>query len=102
MVLFDSERLPTVVTLGMGRDKGSGLRFHEVLLQRSAGLLCFKERQAEMLDRPASLLEDCHIGEGCYVVIVIAHHKLDSDLRGSRPPVWVTPARWLILLQTEG
>jgi hypothetical protein len=62
VVLFDPERLPTMVTLGMGR----------------------------------------HIGEGGFVAIVIAHHELDSDLHGSRPPVWVTPARWLILLQTEG
>jgi hypothetical protein len=47
------------------------------------------------------VLEDCHIGEGFFMAIVIAHHELDSDLHGGYPPVWLTPAGWLILLQTE-
>jgi hypothetical protein len=80
---FDPERLPTVFALGTGGDKGRGLLFHEALLQRGEDLLRFRQRQAEVLDALAGLLEDCHIGEGFFMAIVIAHHELDSDLMGA-------------------
>jgi hypothetical protein len=40
----------------MGPDKGSSLLFHEALLQCCEALLCFRERQAKMLEALAGLL----------------------------------------------
>jgi hypothetical protein len=43
VVPFDPKRLPTVFTLGMGRDKGSGLLGYEALLEHCEELLRFRE-----------------------------------------------------------
>jgi hypothetical protein len=91
-----------MVTLGMGRDKGRGLLFHEALLERREDLLRFREGQAEVLNTLASLIHDHYIGEGFFVAIIVTHHELDCNLHGSCPPVWVTPVGWLILCQTDG
>jgi hypothetical protein len=86
----------------MGRDKGRALLFHEALLERDEGLLRFREGQAEVLNALTGLLQDHYIGEGFFMAIIVAHHELDCNLHGSRPPVWLTPAGWLILPQTAG
>ena len=56
VVPFDPERLATVVTLGMGRDKGRRLLFHQVLLERREDLLRFGQgssRDARCAGRPS-------------------------------------------------
>jgi hypothetical protein len=83
VVSFDPERLATMVTLGMGRNKGRGLLFHEALLECREGLLRFREGQAQVLNALADLLQNHHVGEGFFVAIIVAHHELDSDLMGA-------------------
>jgi hypothetical protein len=46
VVLFDPKRLSTVVTLGMGRDKGRRLPFDQLLLEHLKDGLRFGQRQA--------------------------------------------------------
>src|SRR5262245_53463053 len=100
MVPFDPERLSAVVTLSLGRNESASLLFHEALLERREGLLRFRKGQAKVLNALAGLLQDHHVGEGFCVAIIITHDELNTDLHGSRPPVWVTPVGWHILRQT--
>src|SRR5882672_5036638 len=50
-----------VVTLSAGRHKRGNLLCHEVLLQRREELLCFHQRQTEVLDTLTVLVEDRHL-----------------------------------------
>jgi hypothetical protein len=56
VVFFDPERLSTVVTLSLGRNKSPGLLFHEALLERRKGLLRFRKGHAKVLNALAGLL----------------------------------------------
>jgi hypothetical protein len=45
VIPFDPERLPTVLALGMGRDKGRRLLFHQMLLEHLEDGLRFGQRE---------------------------------------------------------
>src|SRR5437879_2877203 len=54
---FGPQGSAAVVTLGTGRHKGGGLLGHQGLLQRYQELLGFRQRQAEVLNALAVLVE---------------------------------------------
>ena len=82
VVPFDPERLATVVTLGMGRDKGRRLLFHQLLLERLEDGLRFGQREAQMLDPLVRLLHHRDLLDLLFTTILCTHDKLHLDLHG--------------------
>lgn len=82
MVLFDPEGLSTVVTLGMGRDKGRRLPFVQLLLERLEDGLRFGQREAWMLDPLVRLLHHRDLLDLLFTTILCTQDKLHLDLHG--------------------
>jgi len=80
VVRFEPERLATVVTLGMGRDKGRRLLFHQVLLEYLEDGLRFSQREAQMLDPLVRLLHNRDFLDLLFTTILCTHDKLHLDL----------------------
>src|SRR5262249_34702612 len=87
VVLFDPERLSTVVTLGMGRNKGRHLLCYQMLLQRREETLRFGRREAQMLDLLVRLLHHRDFRHLLFTTILCTHDELHLDFHGgsSRP-----------------
>jgi hypothetical protein len=81
--LFDAERLSAVGTLGMSGDQGGRLPLQEVLLKRGEELFRFSQRQAEVLDTLAHLIEDHHLMPGLFLIILCTHDELYLEPRGA-------------------
>ena len=82
VIPFDPESLSTVVTLGMGGDKGSRLLFHQMLLERLEDGLRFGQREAEMLDPLVRLLHHRDLVDLLFMTILCTQDKLHLDLHG--------------------
>jgi hypothetical protein len=82
VVRFDAERLATVVTLGVGRDKGRRLPFDQLLLERLENGLRFGQREAQMLDPLVRLLYHRDLLDLLFTTILCTQDKLHLDLHG--------------------
>jgi hypothetical protein len=76
---FEAERLAAVGTLGLRGDKGGRLPLQEVVLQRGEELFGFRERQAEVLDLVARLIENDHLMDGVFLPILCTHDELHLE-----------------------
>jgi hypothetical protein len=54
----------------------------QVLLEGLEDLFRVNERQAEVLEAFAVLLQDHHIGKGFFMALVVAHNELDLSFMG--------------------
>ena len=82
VVPFDPERLSTVVTLGMGRDKGRRLPFDQMLLERLEDGLRFGQREAQMLDLLVRFLHHRNFLHLLFMTIFCTYDKLHLDFHG--------------------
>jgi hypothetical protein len=82
VIPFDPERLPTVVTLGMGRDKGRRLLFHQVLLEPLEDGRRFGQHEAQMLDPLVWLLHHRDLLNLFFTTIFCTHDTLHLDFHG--------------------
>jgi hypothetical protein len=78
VVPFDPESRATVMTLGMGRDKGRRLLFHQMLLQSREELLRFGQREAQMLDLLVRLLQHRDLLHLLFTTILCTHNELQT------------------------
>ena len=76
VLLFDAQSLPTIRTLGMSFNKGRSLLLHQVVLQRREELFRFCERQAEVFDALAGLVEDHHLMHRVFLPIFGTYDEL--------------------------
>jgi hypothetical protein len=82
VVLFDPKRLSTVVTLGMGCDKGRRLPFDQLLLERLEDGLRFGQREVQMRDLLVRLLHHRDLLDLLFTTILCTQDKLHLDLHG--------------------
>jgi hypothetical protein len=67
----------------MSGDKGGRLPLQEVLLKRCEELFRFRQRQAEVLDTLARLLENHHLMHGLFLTILCTHDELYLEPHGA-------------------
>jgi hypothetical protein len=67
----------------MSGDKGSRLPLHKVVLQRGEELLRFRQRQAEVLDLLARLIEDNQFMDGFFLAIICTYDELHLEPHGA-------------------
>jgi hypothetical protein len=82
VVLFAPKRLATVVTLGMGRDKGRRLPLDQLLLERPEDGLRFGQCEAQMLDPLVRLLHHRELLDLLFTTTLCTQDKLHLDLHG--------------------
>jgi hypothetical protein len=92
-VPFDTQSLFTIRTLSLGFDQGGSLLLYKVRLTRRQELFCFSQRQAEVCDALAGLVEDCYLMHRVFLTIFGPHDELHLTPWG-HPPVRVIELRW--------
>jgi hypothetical protein len=65
------------------REKGGDLPFHNPLLQRRQEGFRLGQGQPDLFNLLARLLQDDHVSDGLFMIIIVIDHQVDFDLHGA-------------------
>ena len=79
VLAFEAEYLTTVRTLGLRGNEGGRLLLQEVLLRRREELFRFRQRQAEVFEALARLVQDGDLVHRVFLPVLCTHNELHLE-----------------------